>query len=58
LRTFFKHRRKNSERKPTADELERDVHALTQGRKDGEIFVEREHQHETGNKLVVKDNTC
>jgi hypothetical protein len=56
LEPFFNRRRTILEQ-PTAHEIERDLHALVHGHKDGKIVVERERPHLEGGKFVVKDET-
>jgi hypothetical protein len=54
LQPFFK-RPKRSSAEPTEKELERDLHALIHGKKDGKIVVENVKPKLTGGKHKVVD---
>ena len=54
LQPFFRRRPRASE-EPTVPEVERDVRALLQGKKDGKVVVENEVPHMQGGKHVVID---
>jgi len=56
LEPFFRRTRRAGEQ-PTEHELERDVHALLHGKKDGRIVIENERPHMTGGKHAVIDQT-
>jgi hypothetical protein len=56
LQPFFK-RSKRAAAEPTEKELERDIHALTHGTKDGKIVIENEKPHLVGGKHLVVDKT-
>jgi hypothetical protein len=56
LQPFFKRSRRPGE-EPAEPEVERDVHALMHGAKDGKIVIENESPHMTGGKHVVLDET-
>jgi len=56
LRKFFV-RRPGNTNEPTEHEIERDVHALLHGTKDGKIVIENEHPHTHGGKHIVEDQT-
>jgi len=54
LREFF-NRPRHTASEPTIPEVERDVHALLHGTKDGRIVIEHEKPHGEGGKHVVVD---
>jgi len=54
LREFFRRGMRDA---PTEQEVERDLHALMHGHKDGRIVVEHEAPHLTGGKHEVIDET-
>ena len=54
LRPFFKRARRTGT-EPTDMEIERDLHALLHGKKDGEVVVRNERPHLTGGKREVLD---
>jgi hypothetical protein len=56
LQPFFK-RSKHTAAEPTAKELERDVHALIHGTKDGKIVIENEKARTIGGKHLIVDKT-
>ena len=56
LRPFFKRRRPTSS-EPTEKQLEKDIHALLHGSKDGKIVIENEMPTITKGKRVVVDET-
>ena len=58
LEPFFRRHRRILSEEPTVHELERDLHALVHGHKDGRIVVERERPHLTGGKRVVIDEVA
>jgi len=55
LRLFWRRRRMNGE--PTIHELERDVHALLRGSKDGKVAIENESDQIVRGERVLIDNT-
>ena len=56
LQIFFKrHHRGTAE--PTAKEIERDIHGLMRGTKDGKIIIENEKPRVVGGKRLVVDRT-
>jgi hypothetical protein len=59
LRTFFRSRgnRINSETPPTKAQLEKDIHALLDGKKDGEIVIRNKRAHLVGGEHEVIDRT-
>jgi hypothetical protein len=56
LQTFFKKRR-NTAAELTAKELEKDIHGLIKGTKDGKIVIENEKPRIVGGKHLVVDKT-
>jgi hypothetical protein len=56
LSPFFK-RTKNSNKPPTEAQLEKDLHALLHGKKDGKIIVENETPKTQKSKRIVIDET-
>jgi len=56
LREFFRRKGGGSEQ-PTEKELERDIHALLHGTKDGKIIIENERPHTVGGMHNVIDET-
>jgi len=54
LRPFFT-RSRNRKKEPTEAQIERDLHALLHGTKDGEIIVKNERPRATGGKHEVID---
>jgi len=57
LRELFRRSGIKTDKTPTIPEVERDVHALLHGHKDGRIVIEHEHPHKVGGKHVVVDET-
>jgi len=56
LQLFFKRGRQTSD-EPSDTEVERDVKALLEGRKDGKIVIENETPRAKGGKHLVFDDT-
>jgi hypothetical protein len=56
LRPFFR-RTRASTAPPTDAQIERDVHALLHGTKDGEVVIKNERPHAVGGKHEVMDET-
>ena len=57
LQAFFRRGKRTGE-EPTIPELERDVHALLQHRKDGKIVIEGAAKHTTAGELEIVDETA
>jgi hypothetical protein len=55
LRPYFRRRRASGE--PTEHEVERDIHALLHGTKDGKAVIENERPHLEGGKHLIADET-
>ena len=55
LELFFR-RPRHTKDEPTDHEVERDVHALLHGHKDGEIIIKNESPHTSGGEHVVVDS--
>jgi hypothetical protein len=56
LNSFFRRTRRTAE-EPTEHEIERDLHALMHGKKDGKIVIEHEAPHVSGGIHTVVDET-
>jgi len=56
LRQFFRRRRMPNVEQPTEHQLERDIHSLLHGKKDGEIVIKHESPHTTGGVREVIDD--
>jgi hypothetical protein len=56
LHAFFRHGRRTAD-DPTEAEVERDIHSLLKGRKDGKVVIENIKQKLTGGKHKVIDET-
>ena len=56
LQPFFR-RHRNTAAEPTAKEIERDIHGLIKGTKDGKIVVENEKPKLIGGKRLLVDRT-
>ena len=57
LRQFFRRRNMSNVEQPTEHQIERDIHALLHGKKDGEIVIKNESPHTTGGLHEVFDET-